>query len=70
MKEEQVASSATEPSHGFCWNIKGYGFKLRYLGDGAHSFCASFPKHQFLVTVQVLGRLDEAEVDCGLVPRP
>lgn len=44
--------------------------KLQYLGDGAHSFGASFPKHQFLVTVQVLWSLNETEMDCGLVPSP
>lgn len=42
----------------------------RYLGDGAHSFGASFSEHQLLVTVQVLGSLDEAEVNRGLVARP
>lgn len=37
--------------------------RLQYLCDGAHCFGASLPEHQFLVTVQVLGGLDEAEVD-------
>lgn len=37
--------------------------QLQYLCDGAHSFGASLPEDQFLVTVQVLGGLDEAEVD-------
>ena len=38
-----------------------------YLGDGAHSLGAALPEHQPLVTVHVLGGLDEAEVDRGLV---
>lgn len=44
--------------------------KLQYLGDGAHSFGTSFPEHKLLITVQVLGGLDEAKVDCGLIPCP
>lgn len=41
---------------------------LPYLGDGAHGLSAAFPEHQPLVYVQVLGRLDEAEVHSSLVP--
>lgn len=39
-----------------------------YLSDGAHSLGAAFPEHQSLVYVQVLGGLDEAEMNGGLVP--
>lgn len=42
----------------------------RYLGDGTHSLGTSLPEHQLLVTVQIFRRLDEAEVDRRLVPRP
>lgn len=41
-----------------------------YLGDGTHSLGTSLPEHQLLVTVQILWRFDEAEVDRSLVPRP
>lgn len=41
-----------------------------YLGDGSHSLGTSLPEHQLLVTVQILWRFDEAEVDRCLVPRP
>lgn len=39
----------------------------QYLGDGANSLGSTFPEHQPLVYVQVLGGLDEAEVDSGLI---
>lgn len=39
-----------------------------YLSDGAHGLGAAFPEHQPLVYVQVLGGLDEAEMNGGLVP--
>lgn len=58
------------------WNDNQWGKKknnnilFRYLGDGAHGFGATLPEHQLLVTVQVLWRLNEAEVNQGLVPRP
>lgn len=41
-----------------------------YLGDGADSLGASLSEHQSLIAVQVLGSLDEAEVDWGFVPCP
>lgn len=49
---------------------KNNNILFRYLGDGAHGFGATLPEHQLLVTVQVLWRLNEAEVNQGLVPRP
>lgn len=41
-----------------------------YLCDGPYSFSASLPENQPLVTVKVLGGLNEAEVDGRLVPGP
>lgn len=41
-----------------------------HLSDGADRLGASLSEHQSLVAVQVLGSLDEAEVDRGFVPCP
>lgn len=41
-----------------------------YLSDGTDGLGTSLSEHQLLVTVQILWRFDEAEVDRCLVPRP
>lgn len=49
---------------GVHWGVVG---GLQELSDGAHGLGAAFPEHQPLVYVQVLGGLDEAEMNGGLV---
>lgn len=43
---------------------------LIYLSDGPNSFGAALPKHQPLVTVQILGGFDEAKMHGSFVPCP